>query len=162
MIKQVGALPIRTDKKGNVEVLLVTSRETRRWVIPKGWPWADRADHLAAAAEAHEEAGVLGRTTTVTLGYYSYQKKLPDQVIAVRVEVYVLKVKRELDSWRERKQRKRAWFPIEEAAAKVDEIGLRRLMRKLAVRKAEKAKGSRGERTRVCLPGKAGSVTGTS
>jgi 8-oxo-dGTP pyrophosphatase MutT (NUDIX family) len=58
--RQVAALPVRRNPDGSLSVLLVTSRETRRWVIPKGWPWPDRDDYVAATEEAREEAGVLG------------------------------------------------------------------------------------------------------
>ena len=65
---QVAAIPVRRRADGNLEVLLVTSRETRRWIVPKGWPWPEVSDHEAAAAEAWEEAGVRGRILADKLG----------------------------------------------------------------------------------------------
>ncbi len=153
MAKQVGALPIRRDCNGNLEVLLVTSRETRRWVIPKGWPWADRADHLAAAEEAHEEAGVLGRACHQQLGTYRYIKRKASEDIPVRVCVYMLSVTKELETWRERKQRTRQWFPLEEAVTKVVEPGLRRIMRKLA---SDKLRHQRLREREPAAPGASG------
>jgi len=140
--KQVAALPIRRDPTGNLEVMLITSRETRRWVIPKGWPWPDREDHQAAAEEALEEAGVTGRASRKSLGTYSYYKRKSDVEIAVCVSVYLLRVTNELDTWRERKQRKRTWVPIDQAATMVLEPGLSRLMRRLANRTGAKARQS--------------------
>ncbi|HEX2018774.1 MAG TPA: NUDIX hydrolase, partial [Aurantimonas sp.] len=71
--KQFAALPFRTDADG-VEVLLVTSRDTGRWVIPKGWPMKNRRPHRAAAIEAFEEAGVVGKASKVPMGTYDYDK----------------------------------------------------------------------------------------
>ena len=74
--KQVAALPVRQDASGKLLVLLVTSRETRRLVIPKGWPWPGVKDHKAAAEEAREEAGILGKIAKKPLGSYTYDKRL--------------------------------------------------------------------------------------
>ena len=63
--RQIAALPVRREADGSLLVLLVTSRDRRRWVIPKGWPWPDREDCVAAAEEAREEAGVLGRAQSI-------------------------------------------------------------------------------------------------
>ena len=59
--KQAAALPVRVDDEGRVHVLLITSRETQRFIIPKGWPMKGRKDHQAAAIEAQQEAGIIGR-----------------------------------------------------------------------------------------------------
>ena len=74
-LNQVAAIPVRRRGDGNLEVLLVTSRETRRWIVPKGWPWPEVSDHEAAAAEAWEEAGVRGRILADELGAYTYDKQ---------------------------------------------------------------------------------------
>src|SRR5262249_27670124 len=57
---QYAALPYRLRGRSRTEVMLVTSRETRRWIIPKGWPHKGKAPHHSAAREAFEEAGVVG------------------------------------------------------------------------------------------------------
>ena len=88
---------MRRNPDGSLSVLLVTSRQTRRWVIPKGWPWPDREDHVAAAEEAREEAGVLGLALAESIGSYTYRKSHPAGPIAVRVYVYLLEVSEELD-----------------------------------------------------------------
>lgn len=124
---QVAALPVRPSPQG-IEVLLITSRETRRWVIPKGWPMKGRKDHEAAAQEALEEAGVLGKVRKQPIGAYTYQKRLIDRVEPCRVMVYLLQVDKELSRWRERDQRKREWFPQAEAAERVSEPKLATLI----------------------------------
>ena len=128
-LSQVAALPVRRNPDGSCEVLLVTSRETRRWIIPKGWRQPPAEDHAAAAREAHEEAGVLGTAHFESIGSYVYQKRRRTGVTTVRVSVYLLTVTEELAEWPEREHRKRAWFTPAEAAAKVDEPGLRDLLR---------------------------------
>ena len=76
-------------------MLLVTSRETRRWIVPKGWPWPEVPDHEAAAAEAWEEAGVRGRILADELGTYTYDKQRDGILLTVEVVVYLLEVTEE-------------------------------------------------------------------
>ena len=120
---QVAALPVRPGDTG-LDVLLITSRETRRWVIPKGWPMKGRKDHQAAAREALEEAGVTGKIRKQPIGAFTYQKRLTDRVEPCRVMVYVLEVEKQLPSWREKDQRKRKWFSQSEAAERISEPAL--------------------------------------
>lgn len=117
---QVAALPVRPTPEG-IEVLLITSRETRRWLIPKGWPMKGRKDYQAAAREALEEAGVEGKVRKQPIGAYTYQKRLTDRVEPCRVMVYLLQVEKELSRWPEWDQRKREWFTQAEAAERVSE-----------------------------------------
>ena len=84
---QVAAIPVRRRDDGNLEVLLVTSRETRRWIVPKGWPWPEVSDHEAAAAEAWEEAGVRGRILADGLGTYTYDKQRDGTLLSVDVKL---------------------------------------------------------------------------
>jgi 8-oxo-dGTP pyrophosphatase MutT (NUDIX family) len=105
-------------------VLLVTSRETRRWIIPKGWPWPDHSDSATAIGEAWEEAGITGTADPVSIGRYSYPKRKRFRTIDVEVDVYVMEVAFEHDDWPEQDQRQRVWFSPEQAAAIVDEPGL--------------------------------------
>ena len=120
---QVGALPVR-GKVGAYEVLLVTSRDTGRWIIPKGWPMKGIRDHAAAAQEALEEAGVVGRVHAHPMGAYTYEKRVADDSEPISVMVYLLEVAGEKRDWRERGQRKRKWMTASEAAAIVEEPGL--------------------------------------
>ena len=122
--RQVSIIPFRRDAAGRIEVLMITSRETRRWIVPKGWPWPDLPDHLAAAEEAREEAGVTGRTDAESIGHYSYVKRKRTALIDVVVDVYLLEVETELATWPEQAQRERRWFRPAVAAALVSEPGL--------------------------------------
>ena len=127
MRSQLAALCWRMHR-GRVEVLLITSRDTGRWIIPKGWPMEGFTQSEAAAREAWEEAGVEGRVTTEPLGFYTYDKVLKNGSIALVVAVYPLRVARLADRFPERKQRRRKWFPAGKAARKVAEPELRRLL----------------------------------
>ena len=127
---QVGALAVR-GKAGAYEILLVTSRDTGRWIIPKGWPIKGKKDHEAAAQEAFEEAGVIGRMRKHPMGAYTYRKGTRDGSEAIRVMVYVLEVREEVDHWPERKQRSREWVGAVQAAAMVNEPGLSDILARL-------------------------------
>jgi 8-oxo-dGTP pyrophosphatase MutT (NUDIX family) len=125
---QYGALCWRMHR-GKIEVLLITSRDTGRWVIPKGWPMANRSPAEAAEQEAWEEAGVRGTVATQGLGDFSYEKCMtPSHAIACTVKVFALRVAELVDKFPERKQRRRKWFAAEKAARKVNEPELRQLL----------------------------------
>jgi 8-oxo-dGTP pyrophosphatase MutT (NUDIX family) len=126
------------DDDGSVEVLHVTSRETKRWIIPKGWPIKGLKPSKAAAREAYEEAGVRGRIAGRAFGHYVYEKLLEDSIMAVpcQVEVFPLAVKRQSKNWPESKQRTARWFPAAEAAALVENGRLHDLIRQFETRKA--------------------------
>lgn len=126
--RQVAALPIRRDASGDLQVLLVTSRETCRWVIPKGWPWSDRADHLAAGEEAWEEAGVRGTLDPDVIGTFHYDKRRRNDMLPITVSVYLLTVETISDKWPESHERKRAWFSVAEAAQSIEEPELRAII----------------------------------
>lgn len=128
---QFAALPYRRGER--LEILLVTSRETRRWVIPKGWPMKGKKPHAAAAREALEEAGVTGRIDKGSLGAYPYLKRLKNGDPApCEVRVFALEVQHEHDVWPEMTQRERRWFSAEVAAAAVDEPELAELILEFA------------------------------
>lgn len=118
--KQVAALPIRRNK-GTIEVLLVTSRDTGRWIIPKGWHMKGLKAYEAAAREAKEEAGVEGKIKPKPIGRFTYIKTERSDGGAVDVTVFLLLVRKMCKRWREAAQRERAWFPIEAAAGNVQE-----------------------------------------
>lgn len=114
-------------------MLLVTSRGTGRWVLPKGNINRGNAPHVAAALEAEEEAGVFGAVCPVPLGSYRFRKRRRSGASWMAdVDVYPLAVTREEDSWPEQHERERRWFPLEEAARAVDEPDLRELLRSFA------------------------------
>lgn len=126
--KQVAALCWRMHD-GAPEVLLITSRDTGRWIVPKGWPMADRSAAATAAQEAWEEAGVRGAPAERSLGSYRYPKLYPDAAAQLcEVEVFALRVKGLSHHYPERRQRRRKWFSLEKAARKVGEPELRALI----------------------------------
>lgn len=129
---QVAAIPIRRLPDGGIEVLLVTSRETRRWVVPKGWPWRKVADHDAAAGEAWEEAGARGIVSPHIIGTYTYDKLRRGKAKTLRVDTYVLDVTELAESWPEKDERQRVWLDPAGAAERVAEIGLKAILRSLA------------------------------
>ena len=127
--RQYATLAYRTSPE--LEILLVSSRETARWVIPKGWPMKGRKPHAAAALEALEEAGVTGTISKLPIGTYNYDKRLSDgDVITCTVEVYPMMVGVELADWPEREQRSRQWFSLTAAAEAVEEDTLKTLIGK--------------------------------
>lgn len=113
-----------------MRILLVTSRENKRWVIPKGNPAAGHTAHVAAAIEAEEEAGVRGLVCPTPLGSFRYRKKRRNGAsLMIDVDVFPLAVSNELVAWKEQSQRERRWFSLAEAAEAVDEPDLRDLIR---------------------------------
>ena len=129
---QVAALCLN-EKTG--EVLLVTSRGTGRWIVPKGWPIAGKSGAETAAIEAWEEAGVQGALeTSEPLGLYGYDKlRTPKEAIPCVVSVFALRVTTLAEKFPERKQRRRKWFDARKAARKVAEPELRSLLAQLCL-----------------------------
>ena len=131
---QYAALPYRLNG-ATLEILLVTSKHNRRWIIPKGWPLEGLPPQASAAREALEEAGVSGEMENVALGFFHYFKTLRGSVIVpCKVEVFALRVTRYRKTWAEKEARSRRWCSIDEAVAAVVEPELRGLMRKFACR----------------------------
>lgn len=128
-IEQFGVLPYRIESSGQVSILLITSRDTGRWIIPKGNPDPKLSPQEAARLEAHEEAGVEGEVDDVPVGTYRYVKeKRAGQVVPADVRVFPLRVTRQLDDWPERHERTARWFSTADAAASVAERSLRALI----------------------------------
>ncbi|WP_134678483.1 NUDIX hydrolase [Paracoccus ravus] len=126
---QVAAL-CRNARDG--KILLVTSRGTGRWIVPKGWPMPGKSLADAAAQEAWEEAGVRGRVAQTPIGTYSYEKQ-QDRGFAIPVDVrlFLLEVDELSDDFPEAEQRKRRWYTPERAAEMVAEKGLRKFLRSM-------------------------------
>lgn len=119
--------------RGRVEVLLITSRDTGRWVIPKGWPVAGKSPAESAAQEAWEEAGVRGQEGQEALGLYTYDKlRGTKEALPCAVSVYPLRVEELAARFPERKERRRRWFGADKAAKLVAEPELRTLFQRLA------------------------------
>lgn len=125
---QYGAICWRKSSPG-VDVLLITSRDTGRWVIPKGWPIKGMSGGESAEREAWEEAGAEGKISKSCLGLFSYQKALEqDQCVPCVVAIYGLQVEKLSRRYLEQRQRQRKWFPAAEAAALVAEPELSALL----------------------------------
>ncbi|MCM2293848.1 NUDIX hydrolase [Allorhizobium sp. BGMRC 0089] len=114
--------------KDGVEVLLITSRDTGRWVIPKGWPMGNKKSHAVAQREAYEEAGAKGHVSKKSTGSYVYDKRLKDgSSVVCEVQVFLLQVHDMLGDYPEKGARSLAWVTCDEAARRVQEPDLKRL-----------------------------------
>jgi 8-oxo-dGTP pyrophosphatase MutT (NUDIX family) len=129
---QFGVIPYRVAAAGDTEVMLLTSRGTGRWVIPKGWPMVGRNPRVVAMTEAREEAGIKGFVGRKPFGSYHYAKCIaPGDDRLCECIVFLMLVTNEAQSWPEMSQRKRAWYPRDKAAALVWEGGLATMIRDL-------------------------------
>lgn len=125
---QFGALCWRRRDSEN-QVLLVTSRRTKRWVLPKGWPMDGQTPSGCAALEAFEEGGVEGVIGQNCLGIYTYTKEMEGDDLPCVVAVFPLKVVTRHKVWPEADQRRRQWFSLGKAAARVQEPELKQILR---------------------------------
>lgn len=129
-LHQVAALPMRKTERG-LEICLVTTRETGRWTVPKGWPMKGRKDFDAARIEAEQEAGVIGKPTKKPIGTFEYWKRRETQFDLIEVAVYPLKVTKTLSRWKEDQERQVRWALPQEAAALVNEPQLADILRSI-------------------------------
>ncbi|MEQ9693740.1 NUDIX hydrolase [Shimia sp. SDUM112013] len=134
---QFGALVYRI-QNGKTQILLITSRKTRRWIIPKGWPMSGLTPAQAAAREAWEEAGVKGITHDIAIGSFSYSKKIKTRggvmPMPVMTIVYPVQARKLSAKFPEEGQRRRKWFSPKKAALKVREPELAYLLRNFDAR----------------------------
>ena len=129
MRAQFAALPWRR-VDGRIEVCLITSRDTGRWIVPKGWPMPGKTPSEAAATETFEEAGLRGVVSTRCAGIYTYLKDLDDGIeLPVMVAVFPLEVTKSHADWPEAKVRTRKWFSLKKAARNVSDPELRDILR---------------------------------
>ena len=134
----MAALCWRASAEGGPEVLLITSLNSRRWILPKGWLMESMSLAESAAREAFEEAGVAGRIASKPFGSYHYLKEKKDGGgVPCSVDVFALEVTQQLDDWPEKGAREISWLLLDEAAILVSEPGLRELLRDF--RKTHKA-----------------------
>ncbi|NND42431.1 MAG: NUDIX hydrolase [Silicimonas sp.] len=118
---QFGALCWRV-VNDKVQVLLITSRRRKRWILPKGWPMDEATPVEAAQTEAWEEAGVTGKAKSVCLGIYSYIKEMDEgEQLPCVVAVFPVKVKKIRSDWPEKSMRRRKWMSLKEASKAVAE-----------------------------------------
>jgi 8-oxo-dGTP pyrophosphatase MutT (NUDIX family) len=153
-LRQAAALPYVWTPKG-VEVALITSKDRKRWIIPKGWPEKNLSLGSVAAIEAMEEAGIHGIIAPEPAGSFVYEKRL-DQGYAVpcNVLVFPLLACEQRLTWKEKKRRRLMWLPLDEVAKTADDRGLAKLLGQLATKLdrlpplAEDA-GKAGEENRI-------------
>lgn len=127
--RQVAALCWRANGPA-IEVLLITSLNSKRWILPKGWPEPELGPADNAAREAFEEAGVTGKISAKPVGSYHYLKERKDGGgIPCNVEVFALEVEKQLDDWPEKNSRELTWLALDQAAARVAEPGLRQVLK---------------------------------
>jgi 8-oxo-dGTP pyrophosphatase MutT (NUDIX family) len=127
---QFAALPYRLSGEG-VEILLITTRRSKRWIVPKGWPIEGLEPAASAAQEALEEAGLSGEIDRDSIGFFTYLKELRHGIsVPCQVLVFPLRVTRQRKTWAEKYTREFRWVTLAEAARMVDEAGLRRLILK--------------------------------
>jgi 8-oxo-dGTP pyrophosphatase MutT (NUDIX family) len=129
---QAGVIAYR-DEDGQRQVLLITSRDTRRWIIPKGNIGRGKTASEAAAIEAFEEAGLQGTIgSEIPLGFYTYFKRRRDlTTYPVSVEVYLMQVERQRKKWPEKGKRELSWLSVETAIARIEEPGVVPLLKRL-------------------------------
>jgi 8-oxo-dGTP pyrophosphatase MutT (NUDIX family) len=128
--QQYGAVCFRyVGVTSKIEVLIISSRDTGRWVVPKGWPMKKKKPHEAAAIEAWEEAGVRGTVRKAAVGRYTYLKFLDDgDVVPTIVDLFQIEVTVQQDEFKEKGQRRLAWVEPDEAARRVRELELKSLL----------------------------------
>jgi 8-oxo-dGTP pyrophosphatase MutT (NUDIX family) len=138
---QYGALPYRFTPTAALEILLVTTRRSKRWIIPKGWPIKGLRPAKSAAREAFEEAGVRGKIGTKSVGLFNYDKLVEEDGIQVNCEVKVfpLLVKRQSENWPEFEQRLVQWVDPGKAVSMIKDPELKKLVATFAKRVAAAA-----------------------
>jgi 8-oxo-dGTP pyrophosphatase MutT (NUDIX family) len=129
-LRQCAVIPVRRKRHGK-QILLLTSRETGRWIIPKGWPMRHRSPAEAALREAYEEAGLKGEVVEPAIGRYTYRKiGKHGAARRISVEVFLMRVHRQLRNWPEKQERSFQWLAPAKAASFVKERQLAKLIEK--------------------------------
>ena len=130
MLQQYGVLAFDIGDDGEPRFLLITSRHSKRWVIPRGNPVPGLSPPQSAAHEAYEEAGITGLVTPEEIGAYDYEKRKKDgSSIPATVHVFPLRATIQSVRFPERHERETRWCTREEAVEAVDEEGLKQLLR---------------------------------
>jgi len=128
---QTAAICVRDGAIGR-EVLLVSSRGSKRWIVPKGWPMKHRTLAQAALQEAWEEAGVIGTVNETCLGTYSYRKMVKGGVpVTCNCDAFLVDVTQLADEWPEKAMRGRVWMSPSDASEAVAELGLKKILLEL-------------------------------
>ncbi|MEJ5019462.1 NUDIX hydrolase [Ochrobactrum vermis] len=128
-LQQVAALVYRRDM-GALKVLVITSRGTGRWIIPKGWPQVGRTLAETALREAYEEAGIRGEVSPTPIGSFCYCKTdlPPERINQFTAAVFAVQFNGQEKDWPERDQRICEWVSPQEAADRVEETELKQIL----------------------------------
>jgi len=131
---QYGVLPFRVEPDGSVEVMLITTRGRKEWMIPKGWPIGGMTAPESAAREALEEAGLIGQPGGASLGSFEVHKRLRGRKrVPCEVQVFPLLVDHQRASWREKDERTTRWFSLSEAKAAVSSESLAAILDRVRI-----------------------------
>ncbi len=140
---QAGAIPY-TIVRGTPVFLLITSRGTGRWIFPKGAPIEGYELWQVAAREAFEEAGIEGEVETAPIGHYrGFKGSL--RTAPIEVQMFPLRVVRQLDDWPEKESRHRHWVILAEARRLLSDpqlVEMASLVHKRALQSAQPAKAA--------------------
>ncbi len=123
---QSGVVPYR-NKNGNLEVLLITSKKKKKWIIPKGYVEFNLTAFESAKKEAYEEAGILGTNETYELGSFADHKPIGTR----HIQVFSMEVVKILDDYPEKQIRERKWFTLEDATKNISMPDVAAMMFKL-------------------------------
>jgi len=126
MYSQSGVIPFWF-QNNEIQIMLITSRSGKRWIVPKGIIESDLTSLESAKKEAYEEAGVVGKVYQNPIGKYQYNKWGG----TCTVEVFLLEVENVLQEWPESQFRQRTWLSVEEATRRIDEKALRKIIQRL-------------------------------
>ncbi len=126
---QSGVIPYRKKDKG-IEVLLITTMKKKKWSIPKGFIEFNMTPYESAKKEAYEEAGVIGANETIELGHFENVKSMG----VCHVKVFAMEVVKILDDYPEKNMRSRKWLPPSEAASKVSNPDISKLLSSLTLK----------------------------
>ncbi|ABD86693.1 NUDIX hydrolase [Rhodopseudomonas palustris] len=143
-LMQYGALPFRLTPSGP-EILLVTTRNKRRWSVPKGWPIKHHSPHQTAEIEAREEAGLEGSAHPRPVGRFKHRRVKRGEPVTCEVRLFPMQVIKQHEMWPERLQRERRWLPAGNAAAMVHKRGLKKAIRSLMKDELLKAEAARSD-----------------
>ncbi len=134
VFQQIGALCYWSNDK-NIKILLITSRRSKRWIIPKGWKVDMMSNRKSVALEAWEEAGVQGRVSKRSIGTYYYRKRSgKNDFLTCAVRVFALDVKARKKKFPERGERKLKWVNLNTAIDLVTEPELKTVIKNFAAR----------------------------
>lgn len=121
---QSAVLPIKKEKS-EIYILLITSRNQTKWIIPKGIVEENLSHWESAEKEAFEEAGINGRIEKKSIGEYEYKKWGG----ICKVVLYPFIVETEFEDWPEKYFRNRKWFKVDKALKKLKNKKLKELIK---------------------------------